>query len=178
MRVCPCSGFGSHFESSMPRRVRINVAVRSTPVQCSTPPFPPTVVSHLAPGNHAACHVAFPQFHANAAEYLSKAGIISKRQQLLMHLATLLMFPLAGTSSSRPGEPRLGLYTAFTARARAPHHASPVLINTSHVHLCQQSCLENAKRVSGPSLNCSNLSYIKAGSPRLPLPPHPTPLLS
>ena len=77
-----------------------------------------------------------------------------------------------------PGEPQFGLWTAFTARAPAPHHASLVLINASHVHRCQQSCLEHAKRVLGPSLSCSNLCYIKACSPRLPLPPHPTPLLS
>ena len=48
--------------------------------------------------DHAARHLTFLQSHANAAEYLGNADIMSKRQQLPMRSARLLIFSLASMS--------------------------------------------------------------------------------
>ena len=45
--------------------------------------------------DYAARHLTFLQSRANATEYLGKAGIMVKRQQLPMHSPRLLMFSLA-----------------------------------------------------------------------------------
>jgi hypothetical protein len=74
-----------------------------------------------------------------------------------------------------PGRPRFGVCTAVTAPLSAPHHASLVLVNISHLHFCQQDFLNRARDAPWAQAQAGKFPIYKGLHPPSTQPPRPTP---